>query len=78
MASLPQVTIHVDLPLEATRWVAVWGERWEREAYFDDQALAVAYAAAHRGQVVRMAALDPWPRVGDFLPSAAQSPPSVP
>lgn len=69
MAGLPAVTIHVVTPGEACRWVAVWGDRWEQEAYFSDRALATAYAAAHRGQVVRMAALDPWPRVGDFLPS---------
>ena len=45
-----------------TRWVVVWGERFEREAYFADHALADAYAAAHRGVVVPMCATIPWRR----------------
>ena len=32
-----------------------------RRAYLEDEALARAYAAAHRGRIVRLAALDPWP-----------------
>ena len=27
--------------------MVVWGQRFEREAYFSDKALAAAYAAAH-------------------------------
>ena len=46
---------------EASRWVVVWGERYEREAYFADRSLAEAYAAAHRGVVVPMCATVPWP-----------------
>jgi hypothetical protein len=48
--------------IEATRWVVVWwidGMRQER--MIDDRALAEAYAAAHRGRMVPMANLVPWP-----------------
>jgi hypothetical protein len=47
---------------QASRWAVVWwidGMRQERT--IDDRALADAYAAAHRGRVVRLANLDPWP-----------------
>lgn len=46
----------------ADRWAVVWwveGVRHER--YCDDRALADAYAAAHHGLVVPLAALVPWP-----------------
>ena len=48
--------------LVATRWAVVWwvdGIRQERT--IDDRALAEAYAAAHRGRMVPMANLVPWP-----------------
>ena len=67
MAELPTVTVQVVANLEPSRWIAVWGEHGEREALFENQTLATAYAIAHRGpngepgRVVRMAALDPWP-----------------
>lgn len=67
---MPDVAVQTVAPIEASRWVAVWGERWEQEAYFADRALALAYAAAHRGQVVRMAALDPWPSRPEIRQSA--------
>lgn len=67
---MPDVTVQTLAPIEASRWVAVWGERFEQEAYFSDRALALAYAAAHRGQVVRMAAMDPWPARPDIRQSA--------
>lgn len=49
--------------LVASRWAVVW---WadgvsRQETYFVDRALADAYAAAHHGIVVRLAALDRWP-----------------
>ncbi len=48
--------------LQPSRWAVVWWvEGREREAHFDDRALADAYAAAHHGQVVPLAALVPWP-----------------
>jgi len=48
--------------LQPSRWAVVWWvEGHRRESHFDDQALAVAYAAAHHGQVVPLAALVPWP-----------------
>lgn len=56
MLNLPR-----DQAAPPTRWVVVWGERFEREAYFSDHALADAYAAAHRGVVVPMCATIPWP-----------------
>jgi hypothetical protein len=64
-----QTVLPVDLadlsgirPLEADRWAVVWWVEGSRhEAYITDRALAQAYAAARRGQVVRLAALDPWP-----------------
>lgn len=68
---MAEIVIQTVAPLEASRWVAVWGERWEREAFFSDHTLASLYASAHRGpngepgRVVRMAALDPWPVVAD-------------
>lgn len=68
----PAVVIQTVAPLEPSRWVAVWGERWEQEAYFSDRALALAYAAAHRGRVVRMAALDPWPCAGESSQQSAK------
>ena len=46
--------------LVADRWCVVWGPD-RREAYFRDRALAEAYAAAHRGVLVPMAALVAWP-----------------
>lgn len=56
------VTIQLVSPLEATRWAVVWWvEGARRESHFDDKALAVAYAAAHHGQVVPMANLIAWP-----------------
>jgi hypothetical protein len=45
-----------------TRWVVVFGERLEREAYFSDRALAEAYAAGHRGILVQMESVTPWPQ----------------
>ena len=48
--------------MDAWRWVVVWGERWEREALFADRALAEAYAAAHHGVLVPVAALVDVPR----------------
>lgn len=52
------------------RWVVVWGERFERETYIGDKALAVAYAAAHHGVVVPFVPTISWPRppdpVGNF------------
>lgn len=49
--------------LEPSRWHVVWwAEGIRHERYCDDRALAEAYAAAHHGQVVPMAALVPWPR----------------
>ena len=46
----------------ASRWAVVWWvEGHRREAHFDDRALAEAYAAAHHGQVVPLAALVAWP-----------------
>ena len=48
---------------QPSRWAVVWwvdGVRHER--YCDDRALADAYAASHHGQVVRLAAMDPWPK----------------
>lgn len=49
-------------PLQPTRWAVVWlCDGHSREAYFSDRALAEAYAAAHHGQVVPLAALAPWP-----------------
>lgn len=68
---MSEIVIQTVAPLEASRWVAVWGERWERESFFDNPTLASSYAIAHRGpngepgRVVRMAALDPWPVVAD-------------
>lgn len=48
--------------LTADRWCVVWWvECSRREAYFQDHALAIAYAAAHHGVVVPMAALVAWP-----------------
>jgi hypothetical protein len=48
--------------LQASRWAVVWWcEVRRRESHFDDKALAVAYAAAHHGLVVPLAALAPWP-----------------
>jgi hypothetical protein len=59
--------------MEASRWAVVWWvEGHRREAHFDDHALAIAYAAAHHGQVVPLAALVPWPArpgVGNFSPN---------
>ena len=48
--------------LQASRWAVVWWcEGRRRESHFDDKALAIAYAAAHHGLVVPLAALVPWP-----------------
>ncbi len=58
--------------LQPSRWAVVWWvDGRQREAHFDDRALADAYAAAHHGQVVPLAALVPWPvkPVGNFLPT---------
>lgn len=45
----------------AERWVVVWWSPERREALFSDRALALAYAAAHRGVLVPMIALGEWP-----------------
>jgi hypothetical protein len=58
--------------LQASRWAVVWWVEGHRhEANFDDRALADAYAVAHHGQVVPLAALVPWPTmpVGNFSPT---------
>lgn len=48
--------------LQASRWAVVWWvEGLRHERYCDDKALAIAYAAAHHGLVVPLAALVPWP-----------------
>ncbi len=47
--------------MQPERWVVVWFSPERREALFQDRALAEAYAAAHRGVVVPMAALGTWP-----------------
>jgi hypothetical protein len=50
------------LQLQATRWAVVWWvDAQRRESHFDDRALAEAYAAAHHGLIVPLAALVPWP-----------------
>jgi hypothetical protein len=48
--------------LQPTRWAVVWWvDAQRRESHFDDRALAEAYAAAHHGLIVPLAALVPWP-----------------
>lgn len=55
------LNLTLDQAAPPTRWVVVWGERHERDAYFAGHALALAYEAAHRGGVVPMCATIPWP-----------------
>ncbi len=43
-----------------TRWVVIWGDRYEFEAYFKDRALAEAYAASKHG-VVKSFTVENWP-----------------
>lgn len=49
-------------PMEADRWCVVWWAPERCEAYFSDREKAVAYASYKRGVVVRLAALEPWPK----------------
>ena len=60
---MPDVTIQLVSPLEATRWAVVWWVECSRhERLCDDRALAEAYAAAHQGYVIPLANLKPWPK----------------
>lgn len=64
MSPLPVDLAPMPPELRPTRWVACWlvddAGHWS-EALFADRELALAYAAAHRGVVVPMANLGPWP-----------------
>lgn len=48
--------------LSADRWVVVFGDRHQFEAYFSEKPKAERYAADHHGIIVPLAALGPWPR----------------
>lgn len=63
MASSLPVTVQVVHPIKPSVWcVVTWLDGTvERRTYIDDLALAQAYAAAHRGRLVPLAALVPWP-----------------
>lgn len=54
--------------MPALRYCVVWGQRMERESYFSDRALADAYAAAHHGVVVVLAAMSDWPADSSHTP----------
>ncbi len=64
---MPFDTRPVDLaapaePLLPTRWAVVWWTDGVRhEFYSSDRAFAQAYAASHRGRVVPLTNLEPWP-----------------